>query len=71
MGGIMTTHSKGSYVAYRSERNAPTSRQKQWLARQLKQFCEEPFPNSAIISYDRYGNDVFVMDIKTRSVVYP
>ena len=67
----MTTHSKGSYVAYRSGRNAPTARQKQWLARELVRFCEEPFPNGAIITHDRYGNDNFVMDIKSRSVVYP
>ena len=48
----MTTHSKGSYVAYRSGRNAPTHRQKMWIARQLKQFCEEPFPNGAEIRVD-------------------
>lgn len=48
----MTTHSKGSYVAYRSKRNAPTRRElaaKLRIAAELKQFCDEPFPNGAKI----------------------
>jgi hypothetical protein len=41
-----------SKPAYRSGRNAPTTRQKQWLSRQLQKFCEEPFPNGAEIIDD-------------------
>ena len=48
----MATHSKGSYVAYRSGRNALTSRElaaRKRIAEECEKFCNEPFPNGAEI----------------------
>ena len=65
----MTTHSKGSYVAYRSGRNALTYKQKVFRERmkaveESKRYCEEPFPNGACIQLDEnksvYENGAFV-----------
>jgi len=60
----MTTHSKGSYVAYRSKRNAPTRleklhRERIRIAEELQRFCNEPFPNGAEVVYslDDYNRD--------------
>jgi hypothetical protein len=71
-GGPMTTHSKGKYIAYRSGRNNPTKRElaaRKRVAEELKVFCEDPFPNGAVISRNANNEERFVMDIKTRSVV--
>jgi hypothetical protein len=65
----MTTHSKGSYVAFRSGRNAPTRKElarRKYIAEECRKFCDEPFPNGAVVERDKAGNDVFVMDIRTR-----
>ena len=43
----MTTHSKGSYVAFRSGRNAPSKRElvaRQRVAEACREYCNEPFP---------------------------
>lgn len=51
----MATHSKGSYVAYRSKRNALTTKEIAYrtkIAEELKKFCEEDFPNGAMIIDD-------------------
>jgi hypothetical protein len=55
----MVTHSKGSYVAFRTGRYKLTSKEiafRMRVAEECKKFCEEPFPNGAVISFDQYGD---------------
>jgi hypothetical protein len=50
----MTTHSKGTYVAYRSGRNAPTQREiaaRARVAQLCKEFCDSPFADGCEVRY--------------------
>ena len=54
----MTTHSQGSYVAFRSERNAPTQKEiaaRRRLAAEFKKYSEDDFPNGAKILFNGDG----------------
>ena len=55
----MVTHPKGSYVAFRTGRYKLTLKEiafRMRVAEECKKFCEEPFPNGAVISFDQYGD---------------
>jgi hypothetical protein len=48
----MATHSKGSYVAFRSGRNAPTRKElarRKYLSEEMEKFCDAPFPHDQVI----------------------
>lgn len=62
-----------SKPAFRSHRNDLTFREiasRLRIAQECKNFCDEPFPNGAVIEKDAQGNTDFKMCIRTRAVIY-